>query len=843
MPASDGDLFDIPEVVAFGAALENALQHAKVVKPSATIEPPLTKNDFSPFLSQLPTIFSSEAYAEKSRQLLVFESVVRRRFDDLISTTSIDSPEFVEVWNLIDLTIVLAESGQCDSGLALTLVELLLDSQTLQGCRTAFDYLESRRERLIKDLNNMQGLIILRTCNELLRRLSRAEDISFSGRVFIFMFQSFPMGDKGTVNLRGSYHTENVTSWEELPAAPAGQTPEGMDVDSREDATVKLPPTTGAKAVSFDAKDKSSSQQKPLEPDALYPIFWSLQQFFCYPLKLFESQNMSKFKEGLEATLLAFEAVVQGQRNPQSSDDTKDVSRKRKAFEIGSSDGGTFNPKYLTSRDLFELEMSDLFFRRHILIQAVIILDFLRSLTASARAKHANIRQPNKSVMYSDKFISEEDDKWADDMKNRIQDYIYAGPDGAYVHRILVAVTQREKGWTRWKMETCPPMEKPAVTPSEFSEARESVKRLATSKRLRPHPMGSLNLDFLKVEDEESALEKFTDPARWKLPELETFKDMIAKDNLELEFAKTEKEKGQIIEAKASKTWRALRIAGRTRMSALDRIEDWQDISAVFEDPKQMKEPADDEEEAGDAGISPDDKQLIVIAGPPGVGKSALIARLQEKQPRVFKKVTRHTTRPAKEGEVDGQDLNFIDSATFNRMSDNDQFAEVTNKEGFDIATSNKALDSIKESGKVPLLELDQASVQSCKDWGLSARFIFVSPSSSDQLEAQLKTSNNYSEDTIAGIIEAAQTEVEQAKAEESHYDTVITNDNLDDAFETLEKFIYGNSAEETNGTDDESPTKDGDVTMTEEDTSATVPLPNGSTSEAAQAEELTNGS
>jgi THO complex subunit 1 len=412
MSTADSQLFEIPQLVAFGAALEEALQNARIVKPSTTIEPPLNRNEFSQLLARLPPIFAKEAGdgkdVDKPRQFQVIESVVRQRFDDLIARTSIESPEFVEIWNILDMTVVLAESSQCESSLVLTLVELLMDSQTLQGCRTVFDYLESRRERLIKDLTNAQGLIILRTCNELLRRLSRAEDISFSGRVFIFMFQSFPMGDKGTVNLRGSYHTENVTTWEEITPKSEDQTPEKMDLDTKEDAIVKPVLGAGTKAVSFDPKDKSSSQ-KPLEPDALYPIFWSLQDYFCQPLKLFDTQNMAKFKAGLEATLVAFESVAQGQRNPQTIDDTKDVSRKRKRFEVDSSESGNFNPKYLTSRDLFELEMSDLFFRRHILIQAVIILDFLRSLSATARAKYSNIRQPNKSVMYSDKSISDED--------------------------------------------------------------------------------------------------------------------------------------------------------------------------------------------------------------------------------------------------------------------------------------------------------------------------------------------------------------------------------------------------------------------------------------------------
>ena len=37
----------------------------------------------------------------------------------------------------------------CEPGLAFWLVEELLDSQTIDGCRIVFDYLDSRRERLI----------------------------------------------------------------------------------------------------------------------------------------------------------------------------------------------------------------------------------------------------------------------------------------------------------------------------------------------------------------------------------------------------------------------------------------------------------------------------------------------------------------------------------------------------------------------------------------------------------------------------------------------------------------------------------------------------------------------
>lgn len=417
MPSFDNQVFDVPQVAAFADALDGALDHARNIKPTPSIEPALTQSDFDHLFSQLPTIFPSPSSSDptqaaevvdtkKTRQYLAIETVVRRRFDTLLATTPITSPAFVEVWNILDILAALSDSEQCDPTLLLLLVEELIDSQTIEGCRTTFDYLESRRERITAKHFKPKGLIVLRTCNELLRRLSRAEDISFSGRVFIFMFQSFPMGDKGTVNLRGAYHTENVTTFEKT-APKSEETMDKMDVDTKE-ATDAKAATTGAKAVSFDAKDKPASE-KPLDTDALYPVFWSLQEYFCQPTKLFDAENMVKFKSGMEATVVAFESVAQGQRNSKTPDDTKDPSKKRKRIETEGSDNSNFNPKYLTSRDLFELEISDLFFRRHILIQAIIVLDFLRSLTASAKAKHTKIKQPNKSVMYSDKVISEDD--------------------------------------------------------------------------------------------------------------------------------------------------------------------------------------------------------------------------------------------------------------------------------------------------------------------------------------------------------------------------------------------------------------------------------------------------
>lgn len=240
------------------------------------------------------------------------------------------------MWHFLDILSVLSDDGVCDPALVFWLIEELLDSQTITGCRVIFDYLESRRERITAKHFKQKNLVILRSCNELLRRLSRAEDTTFCGRVFIFMFQSFPLGDRSSVNLRGEYHLENVTTYAKETAAAKDEEAadeETMDVDMKD--------------ANGDAKEaaKSKEDAKRVDPNVLYPMFWSLQESFSQPLRLFDDSHFSGYKTSLETTMKAFEALQQdGPRN-----------LKRKADEDAPD---AFNPKYLTSRDLFELEVS-----------------------------------------------------------------------------------------------------------------------------------------------------------------------------------------------------------------------------------------------------------------------------------------------------------------------------------------------------------------------------------------------------------------------------------------------------------------------------------------------------
>ena len=222
-----------------------------------------------------------------------------------------------------------------------------------------------------------KNLAILRACNELLRRLSRAEDTVFCGRVFIFLFQTFPLGDRSSVNLRGEFHVDNVTTYDETYVQVLSDS-DHMDVDiddtSKSDRTgqdgpssktTELSPSVingeglkDAKVVKFESKGLES-KENALDADALYPVFWSLQDYFSTPIRLFETANMKSLRSSLEATLIKFKEVQKDVelRGNSKAPEEKRRGNKRKRGVNGEETASSFNPKYLTSRDLFELEV------------------------------------------------------------------------------------------------------------------------------------------------------------------------------------------------------------------------------------------------------------------------------------------------------------------------------------------------------------------------------------------------------------------------------------------------------------------------------------------------------
>lgn len=332
-------------------------------------------------------------------------------------------------------------------------------------------------------------------------------------------------------------------------------------------------------------------------------------------------------------------------------------------------------------------------------------MDFLLSLSAKAKEKLSSVTTQNKSVAYSDQVLSEDNTKWALDMKRTIADYLKQGSEGPYFYRMVETVLSRDKNWVRWKVENCPPIEQPQVDPKDFNEAKAVIRRMATNRRPH-HNVGSLNLDFLTADEHEDVLAKLTSKERTQPPDLMSFKRKIADDDFEIEMPTDAHSKAMAIAGKSSKTWRALRIASRYKLASFDKIESSDKIDAIFED--DVPEEAEDAEKSKTEDVEPPtDRRPITLVGPHGIGKSSLVKMLLEKNPGAFKKVPSHTTRKPLAGEQNGVDYHFVDKTAFSMIRDGDQFLQFTDTEGDNYGTSRRMVEDVTNGNEVALLVMD----------------------------------------------------------------------------------------------------------------------------------------
>ncbi|CAK7266761.1 hypothetical protein SEPCBS119000_002195 [Sporothrix epigloea] len=830
MPGLEINRHGIPAVDAVGEYLQGLLDHAESVKPERGLEPILAKADFDDICGHVARIFTGfdDSSDRKLRQYAIVETAAREVFGRLIASTSIDSPDFVRVWNLFDILAILSDNMDCDPPLLFWLIEELLDSQTIAGCRRVFDYLESRRERITARYFSSTKLVILRSCNDLLRRLSRADDTPFCGRVFIFLFQVFPLGDKSSVNLRGEYHVESVTTYDETPAQPVAAEEDGV----AEKMEVDGAPEKGEAGEKSSGKDK---KQPATDFTALYPVFWSLQASFSQPKKLFESAHFSHFKAGMEASLAAFQQIsnqADVRKSRQLDESRRGAKRKRDKDDAETRESkpervdelaDTYNPKYLTSRDLFELEVGDLTFRRHFLLQALIIIEFLLSLSPVAREKLAGTSAPNKSVTYSDQTLSDEDTAWASKMKHDLTEHIKnSNSDGPYFLRMVDTILARDKNWVRWKVESCPSIALPAVTADEFVAAAASAERIFQPRRRRSSSvMGSFSLDFLDEEDTEEALAELKKPSRSRMLALDTFEREIADEDFEIEMPDSEASKQLAQDRKASKTWRALRIVRQSNLATFDKIDDDNDVQLIFKtsggdanDDDDVLDGEGEDDEANSAraadGVKlPENKQPLVLVAPDSEIAAMVARQLVERNHGVFGIVGQYTTRPAQasvsESAAETASKSYyhhIESKAFDALLDSDElvgFGE--SPSGYMYGSRRKQIDAVTATNKIPIVLMNYESVDAAKGNAYAARYVFIqTPSTQGALESLLKAAGAYNDEAaLQTALTQAEEVLQKVSAEPDVFDVLldISDGGVKEAAAMLKSYVYGSEKEE----------------------------------------------
>ena len=163
---------------------------------------------------------------------------------------------------------------------------------------------------------------------------------------------------------------------------------------------------------------------------------------------------------------------------------------------------------------------------------------------------------------------------------------------------------------------------------------------------------------------------------------------------------------------------------------------------------------------------------LVVISGPSGVGKDAVIAKLRETHPEIFFAVTA-TTRPIRAGEIEGRDYFFITPSRFAQLLALGEFLEHAEVYGSQYGVPKDPLRNALAEGHDAIVKVDVQGAMTIQTLAPGAFLVFLAAPSLEELERRLTSRKTDSPGQLAIRIQTARDEMEQSKS----FDAVIINE------------------------------------------------------------------
>ena len=174
---------------------------------------------------------------------------------------------------------------------------------------------------------------------------------------------------------------------------------------------------------------------------------------------------------------------------------------------------------------------------------------------------------------------------------------------------------------------------------------------------------------------------------------------------------------------------------------------------------------------------------LIVISGPSGVGKDAVVKRLKDRN-LPFHFVVTATSRPKRENEIHGEDYFFVEKEEFEKMISDDELIEhavvYDQYKGIPKQQVRQAL----ASGKDVVMRLDVQGAAKVHQLCEGAVLIFLTPDNDQEWLARLRDRKTETAEDLRIRLDTARAEKERMK----EFDYVVTNahDRLDDACDAI---------------------------------------------------------
>ncbi|KAK1337566.1 hypothetical protein QTO34_002199 [Cnephaeus nilssonii] len=439
-------------------------------------------------------------------------------FRGILEEEIINHSSCENVLAIISLAIGGVTEGICTASTPFVLLGDVLDCLPLDQCDTIFTFVEKNVATWKSNTFYSAGKnYLLRMCNDLLRRLSKSQNTVFCGRIQLFLARLFPLSEKSGLNLQSQFNLENVTVFNTneqestLGQKHTEDREEGMDVEEGEMGDDEAPTTCSI----------------PIDYN-LYRKFWSLQDYFRNPVQCYEKISWKTFLKYSEEVLAVFKSY--------KLDDTQASRKKMEELKTGGEH--VYFAKFLTSEKhshgadaelvlllatqlsippalsatpatpspapraswpimgiakLMDLQLSDSNFRRHILLQYLILFQYLKG---QVKFKSSNY------------VLTDEQSLWIEDTTKSVYQLLSENPpDGERFSKMVEHILNTEENWNSWKNEGCPSFVKERT--ADTKPTRAVRKRTAPEDFLGKGP----NKKILMGKEYMPTLEEFFEEA------------------------------------------------------------------------------------------------------------------------------------------------------------------------------------------------------------------------------------------------------------------------------------------------------------------------------------------
>ncbi len=177
---------------------------------------------------------------------------------------------------------------------------------------------------------------------------------------------------------------------------------------------------------------------------------------------------------------------------------------------------------------------------------------------------------------------------------------------------------------------------------------------------------------------------------------------------------------------------------------------------------------------------------LIILSGPSGSGKTTIVERLRAMPELRLRPSISATTRPKRDGEIDGEQYSFLAPPEFEKRRKAGEFLEWAEVHGHKYGTPRQAVEDLRKKGYTVVLVIDVQGAEQVRPKCPDALSIFLTVSSVDTLEQRLRDRHTEDEESLRKRLANARVELTRA-GEFTHQ---VLNDDLERAVADVRTII-----------------------------------------------------